>query len=303
MIELSRTVLVNDDPAEPQLDRSQVWQGLLLKANDALPFVPQMDSCHVLERGDGWLVRDILLKGTPARERVTFEPERRVRFERIRGAERGTIENVIDADEQGRLTLRFSFALTHEDLVDGSDEEREHFAPMVPAYENAVAATLAAVRRTAREQGDALAAGAAAPGRADVPAWIVAYYEAADGLDMDGLMALHTEDSTATVANHPTLRGKDAIREGIGQLWSLLRAMRHTFVRTWEVDGGPVGTVGIVDARVTYVLQNGRAVTVPVMTILTRRGELVSDLRFCIDMAPVFAALAPVPADAAGAQA
>lgn len=300
MIELSRTVLVNDDPDEPQLDRSQVWQGLLLKANDALPFVPQMDSCHVLQRGDGWLVRDILLKGTPLRERVTFEPERRVAFERIRGAEQGTIENVIDTDEQGRLTLRFSFALTHEDLADGSEEERAHFAPMVPAYENAVAATLAAVRRTAREQGDALAGGAGAPERADVPAWIVAYYDAADALDMEGLLALHTDDSTATVGNHPTLQGKDAIREGIGQLWSLLRAMRHTFVRTWEVDGG---AVGILDARVTYVLQNGRAVTVPVMTILTRRGELVSDLRFCIDMAPVFAALAPVPADAAGAQA
>jgi hypothetical protein len=36
-----------------------------------------------------------------------------------------------------------------------------------------------------------------------------------------------------------------------------------------------------------------------VVTVLTRRGDLVSDLRFCIDMAPVFAALAPVPADAA----
>ncbi len=298
MIEISRTVLVNDDPAEPELDHDQVWHGLLLKANDALPFVPQMESCHVLTRGDGWLVRDILLKGVPLRERVTFEPKRRVAFERIRGAERGRIENVIETDEQGRLTLRFSFALTHEDLEEGSAAEREHFAPMLPAYENAVASTLAAVRRTAREQGAALAAPPAVSSRPDMPAWMVAYYEAADGLDMDAMMAQHTEDSTASVGNNPTLHGKDAIRAGIAQLWGLLRAMRHTFVRTWEVDGG---AVGLVDARVTYVLQNGRSVTVPVMTILTRRGGLVSDLRFCIDMAPVFAALAPVPADAAAA--
>lgn len=297
MIEISRTVLVNDDPEAPQLDQDQVWQGLLLKANDALPFVPQMESCHVLTRGDGWLERDILLKGVPLRERVTFEPRRRVLFERIRGAELGRIENVIETDDEGRLTLRFSFALTHEDLEEGSDAEREHFAPMLPAYENAVAATLAAVRRTAREQGDALTAGPAAT-RPDMPDWMVAYYTAADGLDMDGMLAQHTEDSTATVGNNPTLHGKDAIRAGIAQLWSLLRAMRHTFVRTWEVDAG---AAGIVDARVTYVLQNGRSVTVPVMTVLTRRGELVSDLRFCIDMAPVFAALAPVPADAAAA--
>ena len=254
MIEISRTVLVNDDPEAPQLDQDQVWQGLLLKANDALPFVPQMESCHVLTRGDGWLERDILLKGVPLRERVTFEPRRRVLFERIRGAELGRIENVIETDDEGRLTLRFSFALTHEDLEEGSDAEREHFAPMLPAYENAVAATLAAVRRTAREQGDALTAGPAAT-RPDMPDWMVAYYTAADGLDMDGMLAQHTEDSTATVGNNPTLHGKDAIRAGIAQLWSLLRAMRHTFVRTWEVDAG---AAGIVDARVTYVLQNGR---------------------------------------------
>ena len=49
MIEISRTVLVNDDPDAPQLDQDQVWHGLLLKANDALPFVPQMESCHVLD--------------------------------------------------------------------------------------------------------------------------------------------------------------------------------------------------------------------------------------------------------------
>jgi len=40
MIEISRTVQVNDDPDAPQLDQDQVWHGLLLKANDALPFVP-----------------------------------------------------------------------------------------------------------------------------------------------------------------------------------------------------------------------------------------------------------------------
>jgi hypothetical protein len=297
MIEISRTVLVNDDPAEPELNQDQVWHGLLLKANDALPFVPQMESCHVLTRGDGWLVRDILLRGVPLRERVTFEPKRRVVFERIRGAELGTIENVIETDDQGRLTLRFSFALKHEDLKEGSDAEREHFAPMLPAYENAVAATLAAVRRTAREHGDALAAEPEIT-RADMPSWMVDYYTAADGLDMDGMLAQHTDDSTASVGNNPTAHGKDQIRDGIAQLWSLLTAMRHTFVRTWEVDGGGVG---IVDARVTYVLKNGRSVTVPVMTTLTRRGDLVSDLRFCIDMAPVFAALAPVPADAAAA--
>ena len=301
MFEVSHTVPVNDDPDAPRLDRAQVWNGLLLKANDALPFVPQMESCHVVERGPGWLVRDILLKGVPLRERVTFEPEQRVVFERIRGAETGRIENVIETGADGELGLRFSFALGHEDLEPGSAAETEHFAPMRGMYEGAVASTLAAVRRTASGQGDVLAAG---PGtaRPDVPAWMVRYYTAVDALDLDGLLAQHTADSTASVGNNPTMHGRDEIGAGLQQLFGLLRGMRHTFVRTWVVDDGVPGQdVGVVDARVTYLLVNGAAVTVPVMTMLTRTGDLVSDLRFCIDMAPVFAALAPQPADAAAA--
>jgi ketosteroid isomerase-like protein len=297
--EVSRTVVINDDPDAPQLDREQVWQGLLLKANDALPFVPQMDSCHVLDRGEGWLIRDVQLRGVPLRERVTFEPGHRVVFERIRGVELGRIENVLDTDEQGRLTLRFSFALSHEDLPDGSPEEQAHFEPMRPAYSNAVAATLAAVRRTLSELGpDALAAAATAPARPDVPDWIVNYYRAVDSVDLAAVMALHTDDTTVTFANNPTAVGKEQMAAALSGLFAVLRGMRHTFVRTWETDGG---AVGVVDARVTYLLVNGAAVTVPTASLLTRRDGLISDLRINIDMTPVFAALQAEVPEPAGA--
>lgn len=299
MYEVSRTVVINDDPDAPQLDREQVWQGLLMKANDALPFVPQMDSCHVLERGDGWLIRDVQLRGVPLRERVTFEPGHRVVFERIRGVELGRIENVIDTDEQGRLTLRFSFALSHEDLEDGSPAEQVHFEPMRPAYANAVAATLAAVRRTVSELGPAALSGSAvAPIRPDVPEWLVAYYTAVDSLDLDAVLALHTDDTTVTFGNNPTAVGKEQMAGAIGGLFSILRGMRHTFVRTWETDGG---TVGVLDARVTYLLVNGASVTVPTASLLTRRDGLISDLRINIDMAPVFGALQAEVPEPAGA--
>jgi hypothetical protein len=53
-----------------------------MKAGNALPFVPAMQKCDVIERGTGWLIRDILLKDMPLREKVTFEPERRARPDR-----------------------------------------------------------------------------------------------------------------------------------------------------------------------------------------------------------------------------
>jgi hypothetical protein len=98
---LSRTVPVNE-PGKSFLSRHDVWNGLLMKANNALPYVPIMQKCAVIERGDGWLVRDILLNNNPLREKVTFEPEDRVIFERTGGDERGRIENFFFRADQGR---------------------------------------------------------------------------------------------------------------------------------------------------------------------------------------------------------
>ena len=82
MYRLSRTIPVNE-AGKVYLSRHDVWTGLMMKAQNALPYVPQMQKCAVLEEGAGWLLRDIVFNNTPLRERVTFEPETRVVFERV----------------------------------------------------------------------------------------------------------------------------------------------------------------------------------------------------------------------------
>ncbi len=152
MFTFERTIEVNDDPKAPRLSRHDVWLGLMMKAANALPFVPAMEKCEVVERGDGWLLRDILLFGHPMTERVTFEPERLVTFVRVAGPNPGTIENEI-LEEDGVLKLRFGFALTADGVEEGSPAEADYFAPSIPAYNGAVASTLAAVRRLVAENG------------------------------------------------------------------------------------------------------------------------------------------------------
>jgi hypothetical protein len=83
MVQASRTIKVNEDPREARLDRSLVWHGLVMKAENPLPFVPVITSCKVVERRAGGLIREIVDKGD-TREVVTFDPERVVKFERIR---------------------------------------------------------------------------------------------------------------------------------------------------------------------------------------------------------------------------
>lgn len=153
MFELSRAVPVNDpsDPDAPTLVRDQVWGGLVMKAENALPFVAKMTRCDVLERKENEILRDIMFRGEPARERVTLYPEELVRFERLSGKTLGTIENRIEEDGEGELQLRFSFALEREGIEPDSQEEREYAKQIEGDYLAAVDATLAAIRRAVAE--------------------------------------------------------------------------------------------------------------------------------------------------------
>jgi hypothetical protein len=49
MIYVSKEIPANE-PGHPKLNRSQIWKGLVMKAENALPFVPGMAKCNVIER-------------------------------------------------------------------------------------------------------------------------------------------------------------------------------------------------------------------------------------------------------------
>ncbi len=108
MVNASRTIKVNDDPRQPPLPRSLVWRGLVMKAENPLPFVPVISSCKVLERRSDGIVREIVDKGDTITEVVTFDPERTVKFERTSGRVLGTILNEIIEDGDGDLALKFT---------------------------------------------------------------------------------------------------------------------------------------------------------------------------------------------------
>lgn len=280
MYKLSRTIPVNE-PSKPLLSRHDVWTGLEMKANNALPFVPIMQKCEVVEKGAGWLVRDILLNNIPLREKVTFEPEKRVIFDRIGGPEPGRIENIIGEDDNGDLTLTFAFALTREGIPEGSEAEKKHFAPMEGAYMGAVASTLAAVRRTVEERGREAVPFKSATDTAGNPQWIFEFFRVADSLNMDRFLALHTDDVSVTVANYPTLTGKNGLANAIGAVWKQLKSMSHSISGAWSLHDD---TVGIAESLCMYTRLDGTTYTIRPNTILRRRGGLISELRIGADM-------------------
>jgi hypothetical protein len=156
MIFVSHRLPVNED-GQPELGHADVWDGLVLKANNALPFVPAMTSCEVTARlSDTVFDRDIEFRGQAMTERITLEEPHRVVFTRTAGPVLGTIANEIERDSD-ELYLRFSFALVVVGVEGGSAAEREYADGMTGDYLKAVAATLAAMRRV--KAGDAVAAG------------------------------------------------------------------------------------------------------------------------------------------------
>jgi len=280
MYKLARTVPINE-PGQPFLSRHDVWTGLEMKANNALPFVPIMQKCQVIEQGDGWLMRDIVVNNVPLRERVSFEPEQRVIFERIAGSEPGRIENVIGQDPQGNLTLTFSFALSKEGLAPDSEAENRHFAPMEAAYLGAVASTLGAVRRTVEERGREAIPFRDKTDRAGENRWIFEFFRIADSLNMERFLALHTDDVHLTVANYPNAVGKDALQAGIGGVWRRVKAMSHSIVSAWSLHED---TVGIAETLCMYTRPDDSTYTIRPCTVLRRRGGLICDVRIHADM-------------------
>jgi Domain of unknown function (DUF1857) len=148
MIYVSHQLPVNEH-GHPRLTRSDVWDGLVMKANNALPFVPAMTDCVVVARhSDTVFDRDIEFRGQRFTERITLEAPHRVVFTRIAGPVLGTIANEIEGDEDD-LRLRFSFALVVAGVEGGSAAETEYADGMTADYLKAVAATIAAMRRVA----------------------------------------------------------------------------------------------------------------------------------------------------------
>ena len=148
MIYVSHQLPANG-PGLPHLTRADVWDGLVLKANNALPFVPSMTFCEVVARhSDTVFDRDIDFRGQRFTERITLEAPHRVVFTRISGPVLGTIANEIEGADDDPA-LRFSFALVVAGVQGGTSDEKAYAEGMTGDYLKAVAATLTAMRRIA----------------------------------------------------------------------------------------------------------------------------------------------------------
>lgn len=150
MYAISHSFEVNAAGEAAPINRAQMWKGLVMKAEDAAPFVPAMKECRILERYDDGFLREVHLRGVVMRERIVFTPDVEVYFERVDPPDGGWITNVLSDSDRG-LMLTFTFGLTFPGVVAGSAEERRRGDAVKESYVAAIAATLAETRRRVRE--------------------------------------------------------------------------------------------------------------------------------------------------------
>ena len=114
--------------------------------------------------------------------------------------------------------------------------------------------------------------------------WFSDMYANVDAMRLDEFVATLTPDVEVVVGNNPAMNGRQAVREGIGFFFSTIAGLKHRFVNVVEGNG-----LTFLEAKVDYRRKDGHEVTVPVVTVLERKGDLVKSLRIYFDVAPVYA--------------
>jgi hypothetical protein len=143
-----------NDPDMPEirpLSRGQLWRGLVIRAEHPQLSVLALDECRILERGAGYIERELRFGRLLVRDRVNFAELDSVTYETEAGEDFPASRLTMSIEEPlpGRLFLRFVYA----DRGDGESAAPDSFCReyLKRAYVEADIDTVRTIRRLADE--------------------------------------------------------------------------------------------------------------------------------------------------------
>ena len=145
-----------NDPNVPflvPLSRAQLWAGLMRRVEDARPFLPGLEACDILSRGEGWVERRLAFGGAMVHDRASYSAENWVSFVTAASASHGggSLTIRIEEPEAGRLFLRFDYDMCHALGAEAENAAYEDF--LRQAYEAADIDTVQVIRLLAADAG------------------------------------------------------------------------------------------------------------------------------------------------------
>lgn len=153
MMRFTHLVQVNDltNPLIDPLTREQLWRGLKLRAEDPMQFVIGLDHCDLVRHAGNELARELRFGRLTVRDRVSFTPMERVRYEveatgEVPGA---TLVTTIEEPEPEQLFVRFAYDTKAIEGGPPVDPYYQQF--MKEAYKEADIDAVRTIRRLATE--------------------------------------------------------------------------------------------------------------------------------------------------------
>lgn len=122
-----------NDPGNPliaMLTRTQLWQGLLHRVENPVPFLAGLESCAIVERDGTTLLRRLNFGAAIIEDRVTLTDSHWVRFDIVATDQHagGSLTITIEEPQAGHLFLRFAYRTT---LAERGEELDKAYAEYV----------------------------------------------------------------------------------------------------------------------------------------------------------------------------
>lgn len=117
------------NPMIPLIERDQLWRGLMFRAEDATHFVPGLEACIILERGECRLERRLDFGNAAILDRVTWVEGDWMCFE-VAATEShagGRLTITIEEPAETHLFLRFNYQTTLGERANDEDAAYAEF--------------------------------------------------------------------------------------------------------------------------------------------------------------------------------
>ncbi len=111
---------------------------------------------------------------------------------------------------------------------------------------------------------------------------VAAFYRSIDRFDAEAFGAFFAEDALYVFSNYPATHGRGAIVASAVAFWQTLETLEHKLV-----DLIPFTSGFVTQLEITFGLEGGRVVTLPVAAITRTADGQIADHRIYVNESPL----------------
>ncbi len=109
-------------------------------------------------------------------------------------------------------------------------------------------------------------------------------FAAIDAKDADRFVNFLAPDGSFRFGSAPAAVGRDAVREAVAGFFESIKGLSHALQKVL-----PAGDSLITEGEVTYTRHDGSTITLPFVDVFEYDGDLISEYKIYMDIAPLYA--------------